>query len=277
MDFIGLGAQKAGTSWIYACLYEHPELCLPFKEIHFFSRDRYKKKGIGWYEEQFSSCQNDLLRGEFSTSYLYSTEAVERIRKDFPDAKLIVSLRNPVTRAFSHYRNAIKAGEIFKDESFEEMCKKDKSVVGQGMYADQLQRYFDIFPRENILVLIYEDAKRDPKVFIQSIYRFLGVDASFVPTMLHRQINTSRTPKAVWVDKSMVAIARCMRKVGLQKVVWGVKKRGLADGIRKKNTEQSPAQKMGGEIEKKLKDVFREDVRTLGSLLERDLISEWGI
>ncbi len=111
VDFIGVGAQKSGTSWAYACLYEHPEICAPVKEIHFFSRPRYEE-GKEWYEGHFKKCEEGLLRGEFSTSYLYSEESPERIHACYPNAKLIAILRNPIDRAYSQYRNTIKAGDI---------------------------------------------------------------------------------------------------------------------------------------------------------------------
>ncbi|MCR4285481.1 MAG: sulfotransferase, partial [Candidatus Kaiserbacteria bacterium] len=69
INFIGLGAQKSGTSWAYTCLYEHPEVCIPVKEIHFFSRPRYAE-GKEWYEAHFKKCAEGKLRGEWSTSYL---------------------------------------------------------------------------------------------------------------------------------------------------------------------------------------------------------------
>jgi hypothetical protein len=69
INFIGIGAQKSGTSWAYTCLYDHPEVCAPIKEIHFFSRPRFSQ-GKEWYERHFGSCGEGKLRGEFSTSYL---------------------------------------------------------------------------------------------------------------------------------------------------------------------------------------------------------------
>ena len=100
IDFIGLGAQKAGTSWVYACLYEHPEIHAPIKELHFFSRDRFSK-GKDWYESHFSHRKEGQKVGEFSTSYLYSKETPERIKELYPEVKLIAIVRNPVTRAYS--------------------------------------------------------------------------------------------------------------------------------------------------------------------------------
>ncbi len=80
-DFLGLGAQKSGTSWIYSCLYDHPQVCIPVKDLHFFSRERNWSRGFTWYEEQFARCGADTLAGEFSTSYLADPEAAARIHR----------------------------------------------------------------------------------------------------------------------------------------------------------------------------------------------------
>jgi len=88
-DFIGLGAQKAATSWIHACLYEHPQIFMPAsKEIHFFSR--HYSKDIRWYEEHFRSCQTNQLAGEFSPTYLYDPATPKRIHEWNPAVKLII-------------------------------------------------------------------------------------------------------------------------------------------------------------------------------------------
>jgi Sulfotransferase domain len=115
VDFVGVGAQRSGTSWLYACLYEHPGICAPIKELHFFSRERNYERGLDWYLGHFDRCPPGAVRGEFSTSYLYAPEAAGRIRAAFPEVRIMMSLRNPVARAYSQYRNAIVAGEIGKE------------------------------------------------------------------------------------------------------------------------------------------------------------------
>ncbi|HEU4677805.1 MAG TPA: sulfotransferase domain-containing protein, partial [Candidatus Paceibacterota bacterium] len=136
IDFIGLGAQKSGTSWAYTCLYEHPAVCMPQKELHFFSRPRFEE-GKEWYEAQFKNCAPGKLRGEWSTSYLYSPDAPERIRSLYPNAKLLAILRNPIDRAYSQYRNAVRAGEIPKSMPFRAYSAKEPSVWEQGRYAEE--------------------------------------------------------------------------------------------------------------------------------------------
>lgn len=274
IDFIGVGAQKSGTSWIYACLYEHPQICAPIKEIHFFSRERNWSKGIDWYLNKFNSCKTGLLKGEFSTSYLYDENSAARIKKHFPKAKIILSLRNPVNRAFSQYRNAIKAGEISKDTSTEEAIEKDKSIIEQGLYYGQIKRYLDIFGKERILVLIYEDSKKNPAEFIKSIYKFLNIDENFVPSMLHRSVNTARTPRHVVVDRYMTRIAEFLRRIGLDKIVWFIKKSSIPDMVRKVNTQEDDII-LAPDVKKRLKKIFQEDVKKLSKLIGRDMSHEW--
>lgn len=275
IDFIGLGAQKSGTSWAYACLYEHPEICAPIKEIHFFSRPRFAK-GKEWYEDHFKRCTEGKLKGEFSTSYLYSAETPSRIRGYYPQAKLIAILRNPIDRAYSQYRNAIKSGEIPETVTFEKFKADEKSVLEQGLYAQQLKRYFDLFPKEQLLVLIYEDIKKDPDAFMRRIYQFLGVDDSFKASMLQSEINIARTPKLVFIERAMHHTAEFMRRIGLDALVHQIRKAGLPELVHSINTKPVQHESMDHD-RASLAAYFKEDVTTLSRLLGRDLNSEWSI
>ena len=275
MDFIGIGAQKSGTSWIYACLYEHHDICAPVKEIHFFSRPRFSQ-GQAWYEKHFSNCQSDRLRGEFSTSYLYSSESASRIAQMYPQTKIIAVLRNPVDRAYSQYRNAIKAGEIGKDMEFDDYVEKEPSCLEQGLYVSQLNQYYKNFPAAQILVMIYEDISKDSAAFMREIYSFLGVDSTFVPPSLEKRVNVARTPKAVWLERVVHHVAESLRKVGLDKLVWVIKNTGLPDLLRSVNT-QTQGRQFVRTGERTGVDYFKNDVRELSKMLGRDLNKEWNI
>ncbi len=277
IDFIGIGAQKSGTSWVYACLYEHPEICAPVKEIHFFSRPRFEK-GRGWYEHHFTQCAAGKKRGEFSTSYLYAKEAPERIHSFYPHAKLIAILRNPKERAYSQYRNAIKAGEIREKMSFEAYAKLEPSVYEQGLYAVQLDQYYELFSKEQLLVLIYEDSKKDPAAFIKKIYDFLGVDSSFVPSMLHSEVNVARTPRLVGVDRIMHKVAEFLRKIGLDKIVWLIRKSGLPDKVRGVNTKPVVGDvAQSAALPPTVREKLHADAEKLSALIGRDMTTEWQI
>lgn len=276
VDFIGVGAQKSGTSWMYACLYEHPQICAPIKEIHFFSRPRFSK-GKEWYEHHFRACRENTIKGEFSTSYLYSEEAPQRIAAMYPKVKIIAVLRNPFDRAYSQYRNAVKAGEVKESTTFTEYARHEKSVYEQGLYAKQLERYYKYFPREQVLVLIYEDIKKDPLAFIKRIYHFLGVDGTFVPSMLHTQVNVDRTPRMIFIDRTMHHVSEMLRKIGFDRIVWLIRKSGLPDFIRKFNTKAMDERSLerAKEHSSMSKELFIDDVARLSQLIGRDMSKEW--
>ncbi len=277
LDFIGLGAQKSGTSWAYACLYEHPQICAPIKEIHFFSRPRYEN-GREWYEAHFKKCGEKKVKGEFSTSYLYSKDAPQRIREMYPNVKLIAILRNPIDRAYSQYRNAIKSGEIPKTMRFEEYDKNETSVRAQGLYSVQLARYFARFPKEQVLVLVYEDIKKDPIAFMKCIYRFLRVDDTFVSGMVHSEINVARTPKLILIDRAMHHVAEFLRRHGGDRIVHAIRTVGIPDLVRSINTTKKEARDEKSEYDRRaLASYFHDDVVALSKLVGRDMNTEWGI
>jgi hypothetical protein len=275
INFIGIGAQKSGTSWVYACLYEHPEVCAPIKEIHFFSRPRFSE-GRGWYEHHFASCAPGKKQGEFSTSYLYSKDAPERIHAFYPSAKIIAILRNPIDRAYSQYRNSIKAGEIPETISFERFLKDEPSAIEQGRYYEQLSRYDALFPSEQMLVLIYEDMRKDPVSFMRRIYTFLGIDSSFVSSMVYDEINIARTPRHVFIERVMHHVAEKLRACGLDRFVHVVRKSGITDFVRTLNTKSQNQTKHTHSYDRSmLRDNFKDDTALLSKRLERDMTSEW--
>lgn len=277
IDFIGVGAQKSGTSWAYTCLYDHPEICAPVKEIHFFSRPRFSE-GREWYEHHFRSCDEGKKKGEFSTSYLYGEEAPARIHSFYPRVQLIAILRNPIDRAFSQYRNAIKSGEIAEDTPFDRFVESEGSARAQGLYHAQLSRYLALFPREQMLILIYEDIRKDPVAFMKRIYDFLGIDTSFVSSMVYDEINVARTPKRVWLDRLMHHIAEGMRRSRLDRLVHLIRKSGLPDMVRSMNTK--PQEKSGHTktFDRAREQAFyKDDVTKLSAIVGRDMNTEWNI
>ena len=272
VDFIGIGAQKAGTSWVYTCWYEHPEVCAPVKELHFFSRPRYRQ-GMEWYERHFVSCRPEQKRGEFSTSYLASLEAPARIKECYPDVRLIAILRNPVDRAYSQYRNAIKAGEIEPSESFSHYVATEQSCLAQGRYYAQISRYLSAFPREQVLILIYEDSYHDPATFMSRIYQHLGVDATFTAPALTTKVNPARVYRHPGFAQGMHRAAEGLRRLGLDRLVYGLKQTGLTEWVHRRNTSTEPAPEAPDLA--RYREYFREDVSKLSKLLNRDLHSFW--
>ena len=275
-DFIGLGAQRCGTSWIYSCLFEHPQIHSPIKEIHFFSRERNWRRGYGWYESRFAGARIGSKIGEFSTSYLATEVSAQRIHARYPDVRLVVSLRNPVDRAYSNYTNDLRTGFVPRGTSFTHAAARHGEYFQQGRYERLLTNYLEIFPRNQLLVLIYEDSVRDPRAFVQRIYGHLGVDRAFSPRMLDRRINAGYVPRALWIDRLVRRSASILRGNGLSSAWWLGKRLGIADGIRAVNrteiAEETP--KLGRAERLDLLASFEQDIRFIENLVDRRL-EEW--
>lgn len=272
-DFLGLGAQKAGTSWIYSCLYDHPQVCIPVKELHFFSRDRNWARGVGWYEEQFARCGGDTVAGEFSTSYLADPDVPARIHQHYPGVRLLACLRNPAERAFSNFLNDLQAGALSPTTSFEEAIESHPEYVQQGAYASQLQCYLDRFPRDSLFVALYDDLVREPLPFISNIYRFLEVDEGYVPRMLHERVNEARVPRSASADRLVRSAVNGMRRHGLDRVVWLAKRSGLPRLGHRVNSR--PTVLAGHELtpdrKQRLTTDLAPEIDRLEHLLDRDL------
>lgn len=273
-DFIGLGVEKAGTSWIFACLYEHPEVCIPVKEINFFSEAVHWEKGLHSYQDFFKNrCPSSTIKGEFSTSYFYNQKVPKRIHDYFPKIKLLVCLRDPIDRAYSNYLNDIKAGTIAASLPFDEALKIKTYYLDQGKYKQQFERYYSFFAPSQFKVLLYEDLLQNPLQFIQDIYDFIGVDRTFIPPSLHQRINTGRVPSNVEVEKLSNRIAALLQKSKAgEKIWWLIKQSGLPQLIRTFNTRtKALPSKMPLDIRTKLIPFFREDKHYVEQLLNRKL------
>lgn len=279
VDFIGIGAQRTATSWLYSCMYEHPEICAPEKEIHFFSRPRYEEKGVEWYKSIFASrCDANKKKGEFSTSYLYDERAAARIHKDFPDVKILVSLREPAERAFSQYSLHAKIGKIDPEKiSFEEFLKIEPSAKEQGFYGEQLARYYELFPSEHIHVMVKEeiDADGGERKVLRELFTFLGVDPDFEPTLIDQEINAGRVSKHIWVGKSIQAVSHFLYTHGMDKLVFAVKKTGLPALLRQERTAKR-LDAMRPETRAELRELYRKDVIKTAEITGIDVVSVWG-
>lgn len=193
-NFLIIGAQKAGTTWIAEMLRNHPKICMPDKkEIHFFNKKENYSKGIAWYERHFESCR-EQVRGEATPNYLWTsnsererqesgrTENVPKLVHDtYPNLNLIVSLREPVDRSISAYKTLVRGGHISPRRSITEVSHRH-GIVTMGDYETHIRRWFKYFPPSQFLFLIFEeDIKENRQNTIQKIYRFLDVDPAFIP------------------------------------------------------------------------------------------------
>jgi hypothetical protein len=262
---------------MYACLYEHPEICIPRKEIHFFNREHRWARGYEWYEAIFSECPPNATVGEFSTWYLSDVDAPKRIRDRYPEVRLIASLRHPVDRAYSGYLNDIAAGAVSAEAGFRQALRSHPEYLDAGRYARHLRNYLDVFPREQLLILFFDDARRDPLGTLQETYRFLGVDPTFRPTMLHRRIGAKQVPRYQRVERWLLDTSVAFRKrPSTRRVWWAAKRLGLGDLVRTLNVRSGAGGPNGLDQRdrRSLIKHFESDTRALETLLHREL-PEW--
>jgi len=203
-QFIIIGGQKCGTTFLYDRLNQHPDVrpclfdALNDGEIHYFHR-RFCE-GPDWYRAFFPS-QNGhdsapVFSGEAS-GYIYYPHAPARIRALIPDARLIALLRNPVDRAYSHYQHEARLGfeslsfaeaidreperltgeyeRVKADPSYFSFNRNHFSYLERGIYADQLPWWWEVFPKEHLMIVQSEQLYREPQATLQSITEFTGL------------------------------------------------------------------------------------------------------
>ncbi len=204
-DFVGVGVQKSGTSWLADVLMQHPEVWIPKKEINFFVRNY--RKGYRWYENWFKE-RNGKIAGEFTPVYINSprpdpahrefyprfnprralffwlreTSARDALKKYYPNARIFAIFRNPIDRAWSAYWFWRSRKERLGKEvvPFERMWKEDgRWIRTTGLYGAYLSYWRKAFP--DFRVFFYDDIRTAPVDLAQSVYRFIGADDAFVP------------------------------------------------------------------------------------------------
>lgn len=217
--FIIVGAAKCGTTSLWRYFKEHPEVCMArTKETFFFSRDigakegadgmgqaatgRYSK-GLAWYESLYDACGKEKVRGEVSTIYWPSLDSPDLIMQTIPGVKVIVILRDPVERLYSHYWEERKQGWDLPD--FETMVEERHPRLERYIYVSayhvHLQRYLDKFPRGRLSVFLFDDLRDHPQRFIREIYESVGVDSEFIPTNLGKKYNPLQFTRVLWLQR----------------------------------------------------------------------------
>lgn len=198
-DFLIIGAMKAGTTSLFDCLASHPSIIKPLsKELHFF--DLQHQRGYAWYRRQLgldSTQPHGGLSGESSPYYLFHPAVPRRVAEVRPAARLIVLLRNPVTRTVSHYHHARRLGleELPLEEALareetrllgaSEVLVREEAAISpshqyfsyraRGQYSEQLEAWLRFFPPEQILVLQSEHLFTRPQSELRRVVRFLDL------------------------------------------------------------------------------------------------------
>lgn len=292
IDFVGIGAEKSATRWIAKCLLEHPEVSLGSEpggsEIFFFNefdphllqqKNPKYAWGIDWYLSHFDLSQKAVKKGEISPTYLYSKKTAKRIKKHFPDIKIIVSLRDPVERSFSQYLHDQKIG-IMRPMSFKKALKKNKTYIEKSLYFKHLKNYYEIFGPDKIRTVLVDDIEKDAQKTISKIYKFLDLkNTAFEPMSLYQKQNVYRKARLQSLNYLLIHAEYVLKRFGLAGFVrllenLGVRKifYNFSAQVNTKSVFEKP--KLDKKAAKKLYLKFKKDIEELEKLIKRDL-SAW--
>jgi len=289
-NFLIIGAAKSGTNSLAEYLRQHPQAFIPaFKEPCFFAYEGHPRDNP-WdrpdaitdyqtYLNLFASPEGKIAIGESSPVYLISPQAPHKIKKYIPNANLIAILRHPADRAYSQWQMEIRHGHEQMDfqQAVRVMEKlQDGNIrqryIFQGYYYQQLKRYYELFGRSQLLVIILEDLIKNPIALAQRMYTFLGIDPTFQPDVSIRQNEGGIPRNRIWdwfFSKLLPRVSnlRARLPTRTRERVAAVSGRVKAQGL----TKPPP---LSPSLRAELTELFHEDILQLQGLIQTDL-SSW--
>ncbi|MEE4014590.1 sulfotransferase [Roseibium sp. FZY0029] len=260
--FLIFGAAKSATTWLQRSLERSPTISMPSPELHYFS-DEYHR-GPDWYLSQFNFDKPDALVGEKSNTYLTVPQAAERIRKDLPDVRLIVQMREPAARAYSDYCMLFRRGEVSRniEDHLDPARAADKRFINNGRYALHLRRFYDLFPPEQILLLLFEDIRREPEAQLARLAAHIGHEAPLAAPV------DSKVK-----DKNAAVVPLPLRRVlkPFRPVLDGVRHTKPIKVLRDAVARPQEYPPLSPDLEKRLQDFYAPEVSELEQRIGRPL------
>ena len=281
-----VGAPKAGTTSIYNYIINHPDIFMsPIKETNHFTYNEINDQGLYYndtkivkiedYYSLFSGSQGEKYIGEASVSYLFYNNVSRKIYDLNPKAKIIILLRNPVERGFSHFLMDKRLGYV--DISFEEIVYKTskhellslyyQQFVELGYYHNQVERYLNTFGKENVGVYLFDDVVVDGQYVLNKVYDLLEIDRVATSEIIKKH-NVNMNPKNKLVSNLYISrdFRSMIRKIFSNKTLLNKIKYLLF------TVDQKP--ELNKEMHKYLINLYLSDIISLEKLIDRDL-SHW--
>lgn len=263
LNVVGVGPQKTGTTWLYFCLLNHPNLSFPRGVKETFFLDRRYEKGWSWYWSHFEKENNGNLYLEIAPTYFDSEDAVRRLQEHNYKCKIIVSLRNPVDRTFSHYLHEVKKGRLAC--SFNDAIKQMPRLINASRYNLYLPNWIRSFCSDNVLVVFQEDIGNNPGEVWWKVCRFLGIDHTPLPRIGNSRVNEASLPRYPGLAFFTTKATDYLRDAGLYRAIELGKTLGLKQFIYESSSRQLPV--MGVDVREKLRQEFETTILYIESLL----------
>lgn len=266
--FLGIGGMKCGTTWISECLREHPEVFMSSpKELDYFSTRQYWDRGPEWYLSHFRDAAGYGAIGEFSTSYIRSSQTppekmIKRIRDLLGNVKIIAAVRDPVDRYVSNLKHFMREGRIPQVEpvslkALREYNGKYPSLLQFGLLWDVIDQFRASFGPQNVHVISMEKCASHPEEVLRGLYEFLEVSTDFLPTVLKKRVSVGIVPRFLFLEKIRLGIARYFFRHN-PRVIDVVKKYRLPDLYRKLNAKsRKKSSLLSGEARDYLRDYYQ--------------------
>jgi hypothetical protein len=266
IDFLIIGAAKSATTWLQEGLLTDPAIGMPSHEVHYFSRKF--ELGEDWYLSQFPRGDATFL-GEKSNSYLEHPAAAARMRAALPDTRLIAQLRNPVERAYSDYCMLYRRGEVNGDidRHLDPREASETRFLQGGLYYRQLLRYFDHYPRKQVLVLLYDEVGSAPKTQLARVRAFLGLSEATTPV-----VEAETRVK----DKSTPVLSRRLRRYlsPVKPILEPLRGTAVFDAMYRTVAWKPAYPSMSDDLRQRLRAYYEQETNLLAELLGLDL-SAW--
>jgi hypothetical protein len=269
-SFFVIGPPRTGTTWLYEILRDHTVLPSPTKETRFF--DTHFHRGLDWYVAHFPVATGHLRVGEVAPTYFVSTKASERIAGLLPHARVVCIFRNPVERILSLYKLKCAYGLI--PWSFEQAIVRDPEMLESGKYATKLQAWQNIMGKDRVLAMVYDDLRRTPQVFLDTLVDFIDVPRFELKEAQTKNVHTSETmtyPRSYRRTRNASTLADWFKARRLDRVVAAVRDSPLRNFFLGGG---APFAELPLDIVNGLYDLFRPEVEKLETILNRDL-SAW--
>lgn len=292
LDFVCVGAQKAGTSALDAMLRQHPHLGLPVvKETKFFLDEQTSEHSRGasyYFKKYFAELNNsgsNLMLGEVDPEYAYFPAVARRLAEHNPALKIIFILRDPVERAYSHYKMNLQRG--IEDLSFGKAIANEESRTGtfcgalnysyksRGLYCQQIERFVGLFGRSQVHVMIFERLCMQPSASMAELYGFLGVDP-----IVHDDVprtNVTVQPKVAALSKLLYGDA-FIKRVLRPLVPSDLLRRKIGSTVERINSSGRPlsVSAMDDSLRRALNSFYRDINEDLAKYVDPVHLLSWG-
>ena len=262
-DFLYIGPDKSGSSWLFEVLRQHPRCFVPpAKDLYFF--DRHYSRGMGWYLRHFSVAPAGCTHcGELSHDYLFSAEAAARIARDLPAARLVTILREPAERTFSHYLYLLRSGHMRL--AFPEALDAFPELTRNSLYGQHLAAWLRVVDRRQLGVFFFDQLQSAPEALGAGILDFIGLPTE-AGIDFHKRVLPAAAPRSAPLAGLAKAGANLARGLGFPNLVGRVK-RGPASTLLYRPYAEGERPMLRPEWRARLQERFAEDRVLLRGIL----------